>query len=250
MIKTVLITGAARRLGRVMALDFAAMGWRVVVHYHHSRADAEATAAAIVAAGGEAVLAQADLGDEAAVLGLAAQAAAAGDWRCLINNAAIFERDNLVDGDRAGWDRHHAINLRAPMVLCQQFARRLQPGDDALIVNMLDTRVWNLTPYFTSYTASKAALWAMTRTMALELAPAIRVNAIGPGPTLAAQNQSMDHFDGQIAALPLKRAPDLDEFCAAMRFFLAARSVTGQMIALDGGNHLGWVNEGRLGRSH
>ena len=250
VIKTVLITGAARRLGRAMALDFAANGWRVVVHYQHSAAEAAEVADAITAVGGAAILMQADLADAAAVEKLGSDVAALGDWLCLVNNAAIFERDSLKNHTAAGWDRHQAINLRAPMILAQQFAHHARfdyPEQDPLIVNMLDTRVWNLTPYFTTYTASKAALWAMTQSWALELAPKIRVSAIGPGPTLVAASQSAAHFDAQIASLPLKRAPEPSEFCAALRFFLMARSVTGQMIALDGGNHLGWVNEVKIG---
>lgn len=245
--KTVLITGAARRLGRVMALDFARMGWHVVVHYHTSAQDAQKTADDIRALGGAATLCQADLADEQAVRAIAA--AIPGNWLCLVNNAALFTADHLLDHSAENWHHHHAVNIRAPTIFAQEFARhacRTHAEQDGLILNILDSRVWNLTPYFMSYTASKAGLWAMTQSWALALAPDIRVNALGPGHSLIAAQQTETHFASRIAAQPLPRAPTEAEFCAALRFFLMARSVTGQMIALDGGSHLGWVNEGRL----
>ena len=158
----------------------------------------------------------------------------------LVNNASIFENDLVSTVTRESWDRHLAVNLRAPFVLMQEFAARLPPDCGGLIVNMLDERVWNLTPYFVSYTLSKAGLWTLTQTMALALAPRIRVNAIGPGPTLPSPRQSTEQFAAQCRAMPLQRGTSPDEIAAALRFILAAPAMTGQMIALDGGQHLGW----------
>lgn len=230
-----------------MALDLAARGWHIALHYHQSHDDARQTADDIKSAGGSVSLLHADLSDVHAVRRLADQVP--GNWLCLINNAAIFEPDRLGTHDDSSWMRHHAVNIRAPMILAQAFAKKCDRHhleQDPVIINILDSRVWNITPYFTSYTASKAGLWAMTQSWALELAPDIRVNAMGPGPTIIAERQSEAHFAAQIAAQPLPVTPQPAEFCAALQFFLNARSVTGQMIALDGGSHLGWVNEGRL----
>ncbi len=168
-------------------------------------------------------------------------AAALGPVGVLINNASVFEGDTVTTATRDGWDRHLAVNLRAPFVLMQEFARHLPEDARGLIVNLLDERVWNLTPYFVSYTLSKAGLWALTQTMALALAPRIRVNGIGPGPTLPSPRQSPEQFLRQCETMPLRRGTGPAEIAAALRFLLAAPAMTGQMIALDGGQHLGWA---------
>jgi NAD(P)-dependent dehydrogenase (short-subunit alcohol dehydrogenase family) len=169
--------------------------------------------------------------------------AALGPLGCLVNNASVFENDTAATADRASWDAHIEVNLRAPFVLMQGFAAQLPETASGAIVNLLDQRVWSLTPYFVSYTVSKAALWTLTQTMALALAPRIRVNGIGPGPTLPSPRQSAAQFERQCAALPLRRGTTPDEIAAAIRFILAAPAMTGQMIALDGGQHLGWAQE-------
>jgi hypothetical protein len=158
-----------------------------------------------------------------------------------VNSASCFERDEVADMTRESWDRHLEPNLRAPLVLAQGFAEALPVGRCGVIVNLLDERVWNLTPHFISYTVSKSALWTLTRTLALALAPRIRVNGIGPGPTLPSARQSAEQFARQCASVPLGRGTSPDEICQAIQFLLAAGSVTGQMIALDGGQHLGWA---------
>lgn len=242
MPKNALVTGGARRIGRAIALDLARHGWSVGIHHNTSREDAEAVAAEIVNSGGKAVTLAADLCDESQVSALIAEATEAlGPIGCLVNNASRFERDEADTVTRESWDGHLDVNLRAPFVLIQKMVEAL-PGDaDGVVVNMLDERVWNLTPHFTSYTVSKAALWTLTQTLALALAPRIRVNAIGPGPTLANTRQTPAQFREQCESMPLQRAVDPKEICAGVRFIVDAGSMTGQMLALDSGQHLGWA---------
>jgi NAD(P)-dependent dehydrogenase (short-subunit alcohol dehydrogenase family) len=240
-----IVTGAAKRIGRAIALALADDGYDVAVHYRGSRAEADAVAAAIVAKGRRAVPLAADLADEAATQALIGAAAEAlGPVTCLVNNASLFERDEALTVTRESWDAHLETNLRAPFVLMQEFARLLPPEASGAIVNILDERVWNLTPHFVSYTLSKAGLWTLTQVMAMGLAPRIRVNAIGPGPTLPSPRQSAEQFARQQAGVPLKRGATPAEIAAAVRFILASPSMTGQMIALDGGQHLGWAQPG------
>ncbi len=237
--RAALVTGAARRIGAALARDLAGAGWAVAVHYNGSAAEAETLCAEIAAAGGRAVALQADLRDETALAGLVSRAAAElGPLGLLVNNASIFEFDDLPTCERASWDAHLDTNLRAPLVLTQRFAAALPEKARGLVVNLIDTRVWNLAPGYLSYTVSKAGLWTLTRTLAQALAPRIRVNAIGPGPTLPSKGQSEADFATRRAALPLGDGAGLEEICAALRFFIAAPSVTGQMIGLDGGDHL------------
>ncbi len=239
--KTVLITGAAKRIGRALALDFAARGWRVGVHYNRSRDAAEEVAANIRQSGGRAVVLAADLRDLQQVKALTGKCAVElGPVNCLVNNASVFEHDDIKRLDEAGWALHMDVNLRAPVMLAQDFAARLPGGAKGNIINIIDQRVWRLNPRFFSYTIAKSALWTATRTLAQALAPDIRVNAIGPGPTLASSRQNEASFTRQKQALLLKSGPELAEICAAVKFILGASSMTGQMIALDGGQHLAW----------
>jgi NAD(P)-dependent dehydrogenase (short-subunit alcohol dehydrogenase family) len=238
---TALVTGAARRVGRAIARDLARAGWAVAVHYHASAADAAETVRLIADAGGRAQAFAADLRDEAAVRSLVATAARAlGPITLLVNNASVFENDGPMTEDRAVWDANIEVNLRAPFVLSQQMVKQLGGGTGD-IVNILDQRVLNLTPYFTSYTVSKAALWTLTQTLALAFAPGVRVNAIGPGPVLPSPRQSEAQFKRQYELLPLGRAVDPAEICRAVRFILESPSMTGQIILLDAGQHLGWA---------
>lgn len=237
-----LVTGAAVRLGAAMAMELAAAGWRVGVHYRGNRRAADALVARIAAAGGTAAALQADLAREADVATLAAAAAdRLGPLTLLVNNAATFERDDAATADRASWNAHIEPNLRAPLVLSQALAAGRPAGRAALIVNMLDQRVWNPTPAFLSYTVSKAALWSLTRTLALALAPWIRVVGIGPGPALPNSRQRPDDFARQCDSVPLQTGTGPAEICATLRYLMQTPSLTGQMIALDGGQHLGWT---------
>ncbi len=250
MPRTALVTGGAQRIGRAIVLKLAGDGWAVAVHYRRARAAAEALADEIRRGGGKAVALGADLAREAETATLVPAATAAlGPLGGLVNNAAVFERDEALEATRASWDRHIECNLRAPFVLMQEFARQLPADSAGAIVNLLDERVWNLTPHFVSYTLSKAGLWTLTQTMALALAPRIRVNGIGPGPTLPSPRQSEAEFRRQCASMPLRRGTTPEEIAAAVGFILAAPAMTGQMIALDGGQHLGWAPPG-VGYSH
>jgi NAD(P)-dependent dehydrogenase (short-subunit alcohol dehydrogenase family) len=241
-----LVTGAAKRIGRTIALDLAAAGWAVAVHYHRSGEAAEALVGEIKAAGGRAVALAADLAREAEVETLVPRATAAlGPLAGLVNNASEFEMDKIDTVTRASWDAHIEANLRAPLVLSQAFARQLPAARDGNIINLLDQRVLNLTPYFLSYTVAKAGLWTLTQTMALALAPRIRVNGIGPGPTLPSPRQTAEQFAAQNAAMPLGHGTTPEEIANAVSFILASPSMTGQLIALDGGQHLGWMVQAR-----
>jgi NAD(P)-dependent dehydrogenase (short-subunit alcohol dehydrogenase family) len=239
--KAVLVTGAGRRIGRAIALDLAANGWDVAVHFNASAEEAADVVATITKGGQKAVAIAADLADEAATEALIDRAAeVVGPLTCLINNASVFEEDSVETASRTSWDRHLDVNLRAPFVLTRAFAGQVPVAASGNVINIIDQRVWNLTPHFVSYTLSKSGLWTLTQTLALALAPHIRVNAIGPGPTLASPRQTADQFDRQWSPLPLARATAPDEVAGAVRFILDAPAMTGQMIALDAGQHLGW----------
>ena len=235
----VLVTGAAARIGRAIALDLGRRGWAVAVHYHRSAEAAAQVAADIGAHGGACVTLAADLGREDGRRSLVGRATEAlGPLICVINNASVFERDSAASVTEDSWRRHIDTNAWAPLALTQEFAAQLPDGARGNVINLLDQCVWNLSADFVSYTASKAALWTLTRTLALALAPRIRVNAIGPGPALASARQSESQFAAQSAATPLGRGTSPNEICAAIRFILGAPAMTGQMIALDGGQHL------------
>jgi len=246
MARVALVTGGAKRIGRAIALTLAAHGWDVAVHFRTSRKEADAVVAEIKGHGRRAAAVGADLCREDEVATLVARTAQAlGPLTCLVNNASVFEKDEALTATRQSWDRHVEANMRAPFVLMQDFARQLPADAQGEIVNVLDERVWNLTPHFVSYTVSKAGLWALTRTMALALAPRIRVNAVGPGPTLPSPRQTEEQFRRQTDQLPLRRGTTPDEIAHAVKFILESPAMTGQMIALDGGQHLAWAPTSR-----
>ncbi|MBT6190913.1 MAG: SDR family oxidoreductase [Tateyamaria sp.] len=253
-----LVTGAGHRLGQAMAVYLAKRGYDVAVHYASSETGANETVAQIEALGRRAVALQADMLDEVATHALfqAATAELGGPITCLINNASIFEYDTIQSATRENWDRHMNSNLRAPFILSQAMATQgLEPKGDVqseplaagLIVNMIDQRVRKLTPEFMTYTLAKMGLWALTQTSAQALAPAIRVNAIGPGPTLQGGRQSAEHFAKQRAATVLGRGSNTADILAALGYFLDAPAITGQLLCVDGGQHLAWETPDVLG---
>lgn len=237
----VLVTGAARRIGKAIAEDLAAHGFPVVIHCNRSLDEGMALVESITSRGGKAAAVQADLTDTTEMRSLYNKASAPfGAIRLLVNNASAFEEDHIGSLDSQLWDRHFSIHLKAPVFLSEDMAMALTPDKPGLVVNIIDQRVWKLTPQFFSYTLSKAALWTATQTLAQALAPNIRVNAIAPGPTLPSERQTRADFDLQVSRLPLQIAPDLSEFGRTIRYFWESESVTGQMLALDGGQHLAW----------
>ncbi|WP_424813309.1 SDR family oxidoreductase [Roseococcus sp. YIM B11640] len=241
------ITGGARRLGRGIALSLARAGFDLAIHHRASAAEAATLAEEAAALGRRCRAFQADLMREEEVRGLWPRILAEmGAPGVLVNNASAFERDEWNDATREGWDEHMEPNLRAPFVLMQDFARHLPEGSQGAIVNMLDQRVKSLTPHFVSYTVSKAGLWALTQQMALALAPRIRVNGIGPGPALPSPRQSQAQFDRQCASVPLGHGTSPEEIGSAVVALLALPSVTGQILCLDGGQHLQWAPRGGI----
>ena len=253
-----LVTGGAIRIGKALALALAEDGWDVAISYASSSDPAEETAEAIRALGRRAAAIQADLLHEDASATLIAQAreALGRPLTCLVNNASLFEHDDINTATRDSWDRALETNLRAPFKLTQDFAAQApnagedaagEPIASACVINMIDQRVWKPTPEFLSYSVAKVGLLAFTRMAAQALAPRIRVNGIGPGPTLRGGRQSAEHFASQRAATILERGSNPEDLVAGLRFILATPAFTGQMLALDGGQHLGWRTPDVLG---
>lgn len=235
----VLITGAAHRIGRAIALSFAAPGWRVALHHRNSLEAAEALARQIRERGAQALVLAADLSkpDEAQAL-VPRCIEGLGMPGCVVNNASLFQHDDLASLTGDSWQAHMDINLRAPILLAQSFARHLPAGAAGHIVNIIDQRVTRPSPDFFSYAASKAGLWWVTQTMAQALAPAIRVNAVAPGPVLQSIHQTAEAFEAERQATLLGHGASPEDIAAAVRFLNASPSVTGQMICVDGGQHL------------
>ncbi len=257
-VSAALITGGAQRLGAEMARCLAARGYDIAVHYNSSQEAANALVSELKAQGVQAVALDADLLDENATQALVARATEAlgKPLTCLINNASVFEYDRLETATLESWNRHIGSNLRAPYVLTQGFAAQAPAAEvdeagealsSSLVINMVDQRVRKLTPEFSTYTIAKMGLWAFTQTAAQGLAPKIRVNAIGPGPTLIGARQSDAHFSNQRANTVLKRGANPSDISAALRYFLDAKAVTGQLLCVDGGQHLGWQTPDVLG---
>jgi NAD(P)-dependent dehydrogenase (short-subunit alcohol dehydrogenase family) len=240
-LKAALVTGGALRIGRAIALRLAREGWCVAIHCNRSLTAAETLAAEIKSAGGQAEIFSAPLDEAETPERLIKEVTARlGPLACLVNNASLFEDDRLGALSPEAWDRHIAVNVRAPVFLSQAFAAALPATRDGNIINIVDQRVWRPNPLFFSYTISKAALWTATRTMAQALSPRIRVNAIGPGPVLRSIHQSEADFAQECAAMPLGHGTSPEEIADAVMFILGAPAMTGQMIALDGGQHLMW----------
>ena len=234
-----LVTGGSRRIGRAIVLALAHRGHDVAIHHRDSKDDAEAVATEVRALGRRATVVSADLTDEAEVRALLPAATAAlGPLSVLVNNASVFEDDRVGSLSRQTWDKHLETNLRAPVVLAEAFAA--QAPDGSAIVNLLDQRVLKPDPRFVSYAISRNGLWWATRTLAQALAPRIRVNGVGPGPTLKSIHQSDADFEAEASAVPLGHGASPEEIAEAVLYLVRARSVTGQMISVDGGQHLAW----------
>ncbi len=253
-----LVTGGAKRLGAAMARYFAGRGYAVAVHYNSSSDAADALVAELEAEGARAAAVQADLLSETETETLVDRAVTAlgRPLTCLVNNASIFEYDTLDSATRESWDRHIGSNLRAPYILTQAFARQApeaekdengEPRAQASVINMVDQRVLKLTPEFSTYTLAKAGLWTLTQTAAQGLAPHVRVNAIGPGPTMIGARQSDVHFEKQRRSTVLQRGSSPAGIVAALGYLLDADGVTGQLICVDGGQHLGWKTPDVIG---
>lgn len=237
-----LVTGAGARIGKAMALGLASHGYDVAVHYHSSLDEAREVAGLVEAAGRKAAMVQADLSREEETARLVGNARKAlGPLTLLVNSASCFEYDDIGTATRQSWDAHIEANLRAPFKLAQDFAAQCDPARDNLIVNVTDQRVLKPTPQFLSYSLSKAALHVLTKPLAQALGPNnIRVNSIGPGPTLRGPRQSQEDWRRQNEATVLGRGATPDDIVGALLYLADAQAVTGQMIAVDGGQHLAW----------
>jgi NAD(P)-dependent dehydrogenase (short-subunit alcohol dehydrogenase family) len=237
-----LVTGGAQRIGRAIVLALADAGYAVAIHVRRSQAAAEALCAGIVRDGGRAAVVTADLADHDEVLALVPAAAAAiGPLTLLVNNAGEFEPDEIARLDRTRFDRHFAVNLRAPVFLTAAFAE--QAPESSAVVNLLDQRVLRPNPRFLSYGLAKSALYAATTTLAQALAPRLRVNAVAPGPTLPSPRQDAEAFVRYSRAMPLGHGPSPEEIAQAVLFLAAAKNITGVTIPVDGGQHLAWRTE-------
>jgi NAD(P)-dependent dehydrogenase (short-subunit alcohol dehydrogenase family) len=236
-----LVTGAGRRIGRALALAMAGAGYDIAIHCRHADGDAESLAREVAALGRRTQILATDLANELQVRVLVGEAhRALGPVTLLINNASVFEDDRIETFGSDTWRAHMEVNLHAPLLLAQSFAAELPPGMAGHIINILDQRVWNPNPQFFTYSLSKAALWTATRTLAQALAPRIRVNGIGPGPTLPSIHQTSEMFQAEAANIPLERRSEPADIAGAALYLIDAPSVTGQMIAVDGGQHLSW----------
>ncbi|MGI9387124.1 MAG: SDR family oxidoreductase [Methyloligellaceae bacterium] len=243
-----LITGAAKRIGRALALDLAQNGSDIAIHYNGSADAAEHVVEEVFGLGRKAIALPADLADIKEVETLIPRCREhLGSPNCLINNASRFDNDEIDTLTPKGWDAHQNINLRAPIFLAQHFARTLPARQEGVIINLIDQRVLKPRPLFFSYSVSKAGLWSATRMLAQALAPRIRVNAVGPGPVLQSIHQSKDQFDTEQRGTLLGRGASPKDIAKAVRFILDAPAMTGQMIVLDGGQHLNWRDEDRSG---
>lgn len=236
----VLITGGAKRLGAAMALDLAKHGFDLAIHYNEGKQQADDLVRELKALGAEALAVSSNLVETHGNRLIEAVVEHMGPVEILINNASLFLDDHIGALDEKIWDDHFAIHLKTPATLADRMFALLPENHHGLIVNIIDQRVWKLNPNFLSYTLSKSAMWTLTKTLAQALAPRIRVNAIGPGPTLKSPRQGEEEFARQAKSVLLEHGPELSEFGATIRYFWHQTSITGQMIALDGGQHLMW----------
>tara|TARA_B100000686_G_scaffold334654_1_gene402189 strand:+ start:513 stop:1262 length:750 start_codon:yes stop_codon:yes gene_type:complete len=237
--KNVLITGAATRVGRAIAIHFAEKGWNVALHYFRSSSKAKELKKIIEQKFVKVALIKADLKNpkQTEKIFLLAKKKL-GNIDCLVNNAALFEKDDILNFTVKSWNEHLNINLLAPTILTKQFAKQASKKTFSNIINIIDQRIFNLTPYFMSYTISKTGLQTLTKTMAMRLGPNIKVNGIAPGPTIKSKRQTNTHFKNQIKSTLLKKTVRLQDICDTVDFLINNDSITGQIIAVDSGQNL------------
>ena len=239
--RNVFITGGAKRIGAEISKALSKLDFNIVVHYNTSVSEAKDLKKRLNKSKANIYLVKADLTNEKQVIEAFKKAQKQiGSIDCLINNASVFEYDNIKSLTAKSWNKHMSANLNAPLMLSKLFYHQLPRVITGDIINIIDQRVLNLTPHFLSYTASKSGLWTMTQTLALELAPRIKVNAIGPGPVIKSKFQSNKDFMKQCKSVPLQIGSSPDEIARTIIFILSMPSITGQIITLDGGQHLGW----------
>jgi len=239
--KNLLITGAATRVGKAIALHFAERGWNIAIHYFRSSSKAKELKKILEKNWIKVVLIKADLKNTKQtekIIPLAKKKL--GNIDCLINNAALFEKDDILDFTPKSWSDHLNINLLAPAILTKQFAKQTSKKTVSNIINIIDQRIFNLTPFFMSYTISKSGLQTLTKTMAMRLGPNIKVNAIAPGPTIKSKRQTERHFKNQVRSTLLKKTVRLEDICDTVEFLINNNSVTGEIIAVDSGQNLSW----------
>ena len=236
----IIITGGATRIGAAISKKLSGPGIEIVIHYNESRLGAEKLKKELLKKKTKVYLVKGDLSKETDVKKIVKFAKSKLKYfNCLINNASLFENDKLENFTTDSWGRHLRTNLRTPALLSKEFSKNIR-GKNNNIINIIDQRVFKLTPYFFSYTISKTGLYTLTKTSAMSLAPNIRVNGIAPGPTLKNKRQSEKHFKKQYMTTPLKRQVDVEQICNAVDFFIKNRSITGQIISVDSGQSLNW----------
>ena len=245
--RKIIITGGATRIGAAIAKQLSGTNKEILIHFNKSKSKAEKLKKELELNGTKVYLSKGDLNKEKDLIKIIKHAKSKLKYfDCLINNASLFENDKIETFTTDSWDKHLKTNLRAPALLSKEFAKNIK-GKNNNIINIIDQRVFKLTPYFFSYTISKAGLYTLTKTSAMSLAPKIRVNGIAPGPTIKNQRQSEKHFRKQYLATPLKRQVDVEQICNAVDFFIKNRSITGQVISVDSGQSLNWQTPDIMG---
>ena len=246
--RKIIITGGATRMGAAIARKLSGPNKEILIHYKKSKLKAERLKKELSSKGTKVYLVKGDLSKETDIKKIIKFAKSKLKFfDCLLNNASLFENDKLENFSLDSWSKHLRTNLRAPALLTKEFAKNVK-GKNNNIINIIDQRVFKLTPYFFSYTLSKTGLYTLTKTSAMSLAPNIRVNAIAPGPTIKNQRQSEKHFKKQYLATPLKRQVDVEQICNAVDFFIKNISITGQVLAIDSGQNLNWQTPDVMGK--
>ena len=245
--RKIIITGGATRIGAAIAEELSGLNIEIIIHYYKSKSKAEKLKRKLQKYGTIVNLIKGNLSKEKDILKIIKFSKSKMKFfDCLINNASIFENDKLENFSSKSWEKHISTNLKAPALLSKEFSKNTR-GKNNNIINIIDQRVFKLTPYFFSYTISKTGLYTLTKTSAMSLAPNIRVNGIAPGPTLKNKRQSEKHFKKQYMATPLKRQVDVEQICNAVDFFIKNRSITGQVISIDSGQSLNWQTPDIMG---